>query len=117
GCKSRSDRAPSPTTMPNTGVPSMDGLSAALGLQQTGGYATLLSPNSIHIFELYPLRGHRSGKAGALPGGKVWARSRLRPVRDCPPLGRAAGGRPGPLHGVAERRAGDESALQAEADD
>ena len=31
----------------------MDGLSAALGLQQTGGYATLLSPNSIHNFGLY----------------------------------------------------------------
>jgi hypothetical protein len=40
--------------MLNMGVPSMDGLSAALGLQQTGGYATLLSPNWIHNFGLYP---------------------------------------------------------------
>jgi hypothetical protein len=40
--------------MLNIGVPSMDGLSAALGLQQTGGYATLLFPNSIHNFRLYP---------------------------------------------------------------
>src|SRR2546427_4119695 len=50
----RSDQSSSPTTMLNMGVPSMDGLSAALGLQQTGGYATLLSPNSIHNFGLYP---------------------------------------------------------------
>src|SRR3989442_9869939 len=53
--ESRSDRSSSPTTMLNMGVPSMDGLSAALGLQQTGGYATLLSPNSIHNFGLYPV--------------------------------------------------------------
>src|SRR2546428_14103199 len=52
--KSRADRSSSPTTRLNMGVPSMDGLSAALGLQQTGGYATLLSPNSIHNFGLYP---------------------------------------------------------------
>src|SRR5437870_7538098 len=52
--ESRSDRSSSPTTMLNMGVPSMDGLSAVLGLQQTGGYATLLSPNSIHNFGLYP---------------------------------------------------------------
>src|SRR2546425_8459924 len=55
--KLRSDRSSSPTTMLNMGVPSMDGLSAALGLQQTGGYATLLSPNSIHNFGLYPPQG------------------------------------------------------------
>src|SRR5438132_14306820 len=54
--ESRSDRSSSPTTMLNMGVPSMDGLSAVLGLQQTGGYATLLSPNSIHNFGLYPRR-------------------------------------------------------------
>src|SRR5207244_850117 len=56
--KLRSDRSSSPTTMLNMGVPSMDGLSAALGLQQTGGYATLLSPNSFHHFALYPLHPH-----------------------------------------------------------
>src|SRR2546427_8459068 len=50
----RSDQSSSPTTMLNMGVPSMDGLSAVLGLRQTGGYATLLSPNSIHNFGLYP---------------------------------------------------------------
>src|SRR5437899_7461430 len=52
--KSRSDRSSSPTTMLNMGVPSKDGLSAALGLQQTGGYATLLFLNSIHNVGLYP---------------------------------------------------------------
>jgi len=39
--------------MLNIGVPSMGG-SAALGLQQTGGYATLLTSTSIHNFRLYP---------------------------------------------------------------
>src|SRR2546430_15151436 len=52
--KLRSDRSSSPTTMLNMGVPSMDGFSAALGLQQTGGYATLLCPNLVHNFGLYP---------------------------------------------------------------
>jgi len=40
--------------MLNIGVPSMGG-SAALGLQQTGGYATLLTSTSIHNFRLYPV--------------------------------------------------------------
>src|SRR2546422_4001001 len=86
--KSRSDRSSSPTTMLNMGVPSMDGLSAALGLQQTGGYATLLSPNSIHNFGLYPTNvispamGRTAG-GGLTPGG-----------------GQQSWGYPDPDHGV-----------------
>jgi hypothetical protein len=48
------ESAPFSTTMLNIGVPSMGG-SAALGLQQTGGYATLLTSTSIHNFRLYPV--------------------------------------------------------------
>src|SRR2546426_8265364 len=83
--ESRSDRSSSPTTMLNMGVPSMDGLSAGLGLQQTGGYATLLSPNSIHNFGLYPVPSPRTSRRPGPQLASAGAEAK-GPAKECQPL-------------------------------